>query len=133
MSPRRDTPRHAATSDAPEEGVLRFGGVPVFAVDHWVEGDEHVFRSKEFPLTVGDPDITRAVDRFVESAEDMWGFLEEQDHLTGNELELVSLLAQRFRRMLRVLLEREEQRHEELRSWQPGSPIAAHCSQPLPA
>ncbi|MHB1539288.1 MAG: hypothetical protein ACYCUM_10050 [Solirubrobacteraceae bacterium] len=117
-----------------EHGVICYAKLPLFAVEHWVEGNgEHVFRSGEFDLIVGDRDLDTAVEKFVEGADDLWGFLEEQQNLTDGELALVSLLASRFRSVLRELERRERERArrrvavqlrrrgQRLGTWTPGS------------
>jgi hypothetical protein len=92
-------------------------------------------------LVAGAADMQCAIDRFVEGADDLWCVLEEQDDLTANELELVSLLASRFRRVLHELerqdMERRRrlisislrrQRGSKLRTWHPIPPIQAGSS-----
>lgn len=75
------------TAERPESGTIGSAGVPLFTVEHWLEDGEHVFRSAEFDMTVGAPDIGAAADRFIESAYDLWGFMEEQQNLTEGELQ----------------------------------------------
>jgi hypothetical protein len=128
------------TAERPEQGTIRYAGVPAFAVEHWVEGGDHVFRSTEFDLIAGDPDMRRAVDKFVEGADDLWSFLEEQEKLTEGELELVSLLASRFRKALHELdrvqtrkrpliaIHLPGQREEQLRTWRPADQIPSNSS-----
>lgn len=88
------------TAERPESGTIGSAGIPLFRVEHWLEGGDHVFRSTEFDMTIGAPDIGAAADRFIESAYDLWGFMEEQQNLTEGELQLASLLASRFRLLL---------------------------------
>jgi len=126
-----------------ELGSICYAGIPAFEVEHWVEDGDYIFRSTEFELTVGDADINVAVDRFVEGADDLWSVLEEQDDLTANELELVSLLASRFRQVLHEFerREREQKRHRisvslhrrRLRTWHPTDQTQAGSSHLLPA
>jgi len=132
--------------DLPEVGMICYADIPAFEVEHWIEDGDYVFRSTEFELVAGDADMATAIDRFVESADDLWSALEEQDDLTANELELVSLLASRFRRVLHELEKREEerrhrrisislhrQRGQRLRTWHPKGQIQAGSSHPLHA
>jgi hypothetical protein len=132
------------TPDHPDTGVIRIAGLPAFDVEHWVEDGAYIFRSTEFELVVGAPDMATAIDRFVEGADDLWSVLEEQDDLTANELELVSLLASRFRMVLHELERREQerrrgrisislhrQRGQRLRTWHPirqTPPGSSHLS-----
>jgi hypothetical protein len=123
------------TEEHPERGYIGVMDVPAFKVEHWLADGEYVFRSSEFDLIAADRDIQRAVDRFVESAEDLWSFVEEQDDPSENELELASLLGSRFRRILHQLERQEQERRRRLisisfprtrrrgnlRSWHPGS------------
>lgn len=102
------------TAERPEPGTIGSAGVPLFKVEHWVEDGDHVFRSIEFDVTVGASDIGAAADRFIESAYDLWGFIEEQRNLTEGEIELASLLAMRFRRLLAELEQRERARQRRL-------------------
>jgi hypothetical protein len=139
MNAQLQTEHSVPPAEHPERGAISYAGA-VFDVEHWVEGGEHVFRSTEFDLTVGDPDIRHAVDKFVEGADDLWSFLEEQEKLTEGELELVSLLASRFREVLHELDRRERspkrlirislprQRGEHLRTWRPASPTPGSSS-----
>ncbi|HXQ21187.1 MAG TPA: hypothetical protein VN812_05895 [Candidatus Acidoferrales bacterium] len=135
-----------ATADLPEVGTICYAGIPAFEVEHWLEDGHYVFRSTEFELVAGDADMATAVDRFVEGADDLWNALEEQDDLTANELELVSLLASRFRRVLHELERREQrrrarrisfslhrQRGQRLRTWHPAGRTQAGSSHPLHA
>ncbi len=133
------TEHSLTTAERPERGTISYAGVPMFDAEHWVEAGDHVFRSTEFDLIAGDPDIGRAVDKFVEGADDLWSFLEEQENLTDGELELVSLLASRFHKVLHELDRRERsrrlirislprQRGEHLRTWRPASPTPGNSS-----
>jgi hypothetical protein len=136
------TAQDSPTAEHPEQGQICYAGIPAFAVEHWIECGEYVFRSTEFELVVGDPVMSQAVDRFVEGADDLWSFLEKQEKLTENELELVSLLASRFRKVLHELDRREEKRSRQhisislrdkhLRSWHPTSSTPSTSSRPLP-
>jgi hypothetical protein len=122
--------------------MIRIAGVPAFEVEHWLEDGDYVFRSTEFELAAGAADMSGAIDRFVEGADDLWSTLEEQDDLTANELELVSLLASRFRRVLhelerqdqerrrrRISISLHRQRGQRLRTWHPISQTQAGSSQ----
>lgn len=102
------------TAERPESGTIGSAGVPLFKVEHWLEDGDHVFRSIEFDMTIGAPDIGAAADRFIESAYDLWGFMEEQQNLTEGELQLASLLASRFRLLLAELERRERARRRRL-------------------
>jgi hypothetical protein len=102
------------TPDHPETGMIGIAGVPTFEVEHWLEDGHYVFRSTEFELVGGAADMPSAIDRFVEGADDLWSTLEEQDDLTANELELVSLLASRFRRVLHELERQDQERRKRL-------------------
>ena len=104
----------APTVEHPEQGVIGSAGVPLFPVEHWVEDGEHVFHSSEFDLVVGDADFDAAIEKFIEGADDLWGFLEEQKNLTEGEIELVSLIASRFRALLQELERRERARRRPL-------------------
>lgn len=124
----------APTAEHPERGTIASAGVPLFPVEHWVEDGEHVFRSSEFDLIIGDADFDAAIEKFIEGADDLWGFLEEQQNLTEGEIELVSLIASRFRPLLQELERRERARRrpvlaiplprrgvERLVTWRPAS------------
>jgi len=145
MADMANTPDRTA-ENLPEIGTICYANIPVFEVEHWIEDGDYVFRSTEFELVAGDADMATAVDRFVEGADDLWNALEEQDDLTANELELVSLLASRFRRVLHELEKREEQRRhrrisislhrqrgQRLRTWHPTGQTQAGSSHLLHA
>jgi hypothetical protein len=130
------------TPDHPETGMIGIAGIPTFEVEHWLEDGDYVFRSTEFELAAGATDMSAAIDRFVEGADDLWSTLEEQDDLTANELELVSLLASRFRRVLhelerqdqerrrrRISISLHRQRGQRLRTWHPIRQTQAGSSQ----
>jgi hypothetical protein len=132
------------TADAPETGTICYADVPAFEVEHWIEDGHYVFRSTEFELAVGDSDMAGAIDRFVEGADDLWNALEEQGDLTPNELELVSLLASRFRQVLHELERREQESRQRrikislhpaqrLRTWHPTDRTQAGSSHLSPA
>jgi hypothetical protein len=90
-----------------------------------------VFRSMEYDLIAGDEDFQRAVDQFVEKAEDLWGYLSDLDGLTDNENETFLILAPRFRDIFKKLERKEEERRRKLvsvsvrrrshRAWEPQS------------
>lgn len=48
------------TAERPESGTIGSAGVPLFTVEHWLEDGDHVFRSTEFDMTIGAPDIGAA-------------------------------------------------------------------------
>lgn len=132
----------APTEEHPERGYISIMAVRAFEVEHWIDSDEHVFRSSEFDLIAADRDLQRAVDRFVEGAEDLWTFIVEQDDPSENELELASLVGSRFRPILHELERREQEREHrlisisfvhrrrQLRSWHPSSTAPNNSSQP---
>jgi hypothetical protein len=129
------------TPDHPEIGMIGIAGLPTFEVEHWLEDGDYIFRSTEFELVAGAADMPSAIDRFVEGADDLWSILEEQDDLTANELELVSLIASRFRRVLHELERQDQerrrrlisislprQRGQKLRTWHPTHQIQSGSS-----
>jgi hypothetical protein len=134
----RDSATTMPTEESPEVGVIVYADEPIFEAEHWIEDGEHVLRSTEFELVAGDSSLTAAVNRFVEDAEDLWGHLEETRDLTANELELVSLLAKRFRKILQVVEEIERRELERririslrprpLRSWHPQPSSSSQLS-----
>ncbi|HEV3094970.1 MAG TPA: hypothetical protein VGY30_10705 [Solirubrobacteraceae bacterium] len=131
----------APTEEHPERGYISIMGIAVFQVEHWIDAGEHIFRSSEFDLIAADPDLKRAVDRFVENAEDLWSFIAGQDEPSENELELASLLGSRFQPILHELERREQEREHrlisisfarrrrQLRSWHPSSTTPSNSSQ----
>ncbi len=133
------------TEATPEYGCVRYLGHPVSDAAHWEEDGVHVLRSLDFDVTAGDPDFDRAIDQFVEKAEDLWIYLSELETITENENETFLKLAPRFlaiyrelerreasrrRRVISINFSRFRQRGEHpLRNWRPSS-IPASASQP---
>jgi hypothetical protein len=134
------------TEASPEYGRVYTLGHLVSYAEHWLEDGVHVIRSLDFDVTAGDPDFQRALDRFIEKAEDLWVYLSGLDTITENENEMFLKLAPRFLEIYRELERREARRRERvisisfgrlrkrgehsLRNWRPSKPASA--SQPSP-
>lgn len=132
------------TEAAPEYGrVVTFDTTVSFA-EHWEEDGVHVVRSLDFDVIAGDPDFSRAIDQFVEKAEDLWIYLSGLEVISDNENEMFLKLAPRFLDIYKELERREASRRErmisisfgrlrqrgehQLRNWRPSIP--ASVSQP---
>jgi hypothetical protein len=137
-------PDEPLTEASPEYGcVVAFDTIVSFA-EHWEEDGVHVLRSLDFDVIAGDPDFDRAVDQFVEKAEDLWSYLSGLETITENENETFLTLAPRFLEIYKELERREARRRErvvsidfsrlrqrgehQLRNWRPSIPSPA--SQP---
>ena len=133
------------TEDAPEYGcVLAFDTIVSYA-EHWEEDGIHVLRSLDFDVIAGDGEFQRALDQFVEKAEDLWSYLSSLEVISDNENEMFLKLAPRFLGIYKELERREASRRErvvsidfgrlrqrgqqhQLRKWRPSIP--ASVSQP---
>jgi hypothetical protein len=132
---------------SPEYGcVMAFDTIVSFA-EHWEEDGIHVLRSLDFDVVAGDSDFQRAVDQFVEKAEDLWSYLSGLETISDNENEMFLKMAPRFLKIYKELERREASRRKRivsinfgrlrqrdehsLRNWRPSTPASA--SQPLHA
>lgn len=135
--------------DTPAAEDRQYGWVATLDVlvseaERWVEDGVHVIRSTEFDVVAGDLDFDRAVDQFVDKAEDLWTYLSELDGLTENENETYLRLAPRFHQIYKELERRENERRRRLiilnlrrrgahlRGWHSAS-TPERSSQALPA
>jgi hypothetical protein len=129
---------------APEYGcVVAFDTIVSFA-EHWEEDGVHVLRSLDFDVISGDTDLDKAIDQFVEKAEDLWSYLSGLETISENENETFLKLAPRFLNIYKELERREASRRKrvvsinfgrirqrgehQLRNWRPSIP--ASVSQP---
>lgn len=112
--------------------------------ERWEEDGIHVLRSLDFDVTAGDADFQKAVDQFVEKAEDLWSYLSGLETISDNENEMFLKMAPRFLDIYKELERREKSRRERvisinfgrlrqrgqhsLRNWRPSQPTSA--SQP---
>lgn len=113
--------------------------------EHWEEDGVHVLRSLDFDVTAGDADFNKAIDQFVEKAEDLWSYLSGLETISENENEMFLKMAPRFLEIYKELERRESNRRERwisinfgrirqrgehsLRNWRPSS-TPASVSQP---
>jgi hypothetical protein len=102
------------TEDAPEQGQIGWFGVVVSEVAHWVEDGDFVFRSLEFDVEAGDPELERAVSKFIDNTSDFRAYLDALDDRGENEEEMLQLLNSRFSRIAGELERRERARQERL-------------------
>ena len=136
-----DADNKQPTETSPEYGVVTALDKPISLAEHWIEDDVHVIRSMEFDVIAGHGDFQLAVDQFAEKAEDLWIYLSKQEGITDNENETFLLLADRFleiykelerremrrleaeqhQRLVSINLNRQRQRGEHFRNWQPRS------------
>jgi hypothetical protein len=129
------------TEAVPEYGcVVTLGHIVSFA-EHWEEDGVHVLRSLDFDVTAGDANFQKAVDQFVEKAEDLWSYLSGLETISENENEMFLKLAPRFLEIYKELERREASRRERivsinfgrfrqrsehsLRNWRPSIPAPA--------
>lgn len=103
-----DTSRHpdsvsAPTAEAPESGVIAIAVgrsvVPISQVEHWTEDGMHVFRSTDFDCIAMDEDLCKALEAFVETAEDLYRFyddLVDAERATQEEVRTLAVLSRRF-------------------------------------
>lgn len=132
------------TEASPEHGrIVAFDTIVSFA-EHWEEDGIHILRSLDFDVTSGDADFQKAVDQFVEKAEDLWSYLSGLETISDNENEMFLKMAPRFLEIYKELERREAKRRESivsinfgrlrqrgehsLRNWRPSKP--ASVSQP---
>lgn len=123
---------------------MAFDTIVSFA-EHWVEDGAHVIRSLDFDVIAGDPDFQRAIDQFVEKAEDLWSYLSGLEVISENENEMFLTMAPRFLKIYKELERREARRRERLisinlgrvrqrgqhslRNWRPSTPApVSHLS-----
>lgn len=132
------------TEAKPEYGCVEVFDKLVSFAEHWEENGIHVIRSLDFDVTAGDADFHRAIDQFVEKAEDLWSYLSGLESISDNENEMFLKLAPRFLEIYKELERREARRRERvisinlgrlrqrgeqsLRNWRPSIP--ASVSQP---
>jgi hypothetical protein len=136
----RQTSPEPLTEAAPEYGrVVAFDTIVSFA-EHWEEDGIHVLRSLDFDVIAGDADFQKAIDQFVEKAEDLWSFLSKLEIISDNENEMFLKLAPRFLEIYKELERREASRRERvvsvnfgrlrqrgehhLRNWRPSIPAS---------
>ena len=129
------------TEAAPEYGcVMALGHIISFA-EHWEEDGVHVLRSLDFDVIAGDANFQKAVDQFVEKAEDLWSYLSGLETISENENEMFLKLAPRFLEIYKEFERREARRRERvisinfgrfrqrgehsLRNWHPSIPAPA--------
>jgi hypothetical protein len=139
-SPVRQIPG-SPTEEAPEYGcVVAFDTIVSFA-EHWEEDGVHVIRSLDFDVVAGDEDFHKAIDQFVEKAEDLWSYLSGLETISENENETFLTLAPRFLKIYKELERREANRRQRvvsvnfgrlrqrgehhLRNWRPQSTPAS--------
>lgn len=141
-APRRQA--QPPTEAAPEYGRIAVFDITVSFAERWEEDGVHVLRSMDFDVIAADKDLQRAVDQFVEKAEDLWSYLSGLDTISENENEMFLKMAPRFLDIYRELERREKARRERvisinfgrlrqrgqhsLRNWRPSQPASA--SQP---
>lgn len=132
------------TEASPEYGCVMALETIVSFAEHWEEDGVHVLRSLDFDVTAGDRDFQRAVDQFVEKAEDLWSYLSGLETISDNENEMFLKMAPRFLKIYKELERREARRRQRvisinfgrlrqrgehsLRNWRPSIPAPA--SQP---
>lgn len=113
----------------------------VSSAERWEEDGVHVIRSLDFDVIAGDPDFQKAVDQFVEKAEDLWSYLSSLETISENENEMFLKMAPRFLDIYKELERREKARRERvisinfgplrqrgqhsLRNWRPSQPASA--------
>ncbi|MGB7589471.1 MAG: hypothetical protein WBM00_12275 [Solirubrobacterales bacterium] len=128
------------TEASPEYGCVVAFDTNVSFAEHWEEDGIHILRSLDFDVTSGDTDFQKAVDQFVEKAEDLWSYLSGLETTGANENEMFLIMAPRFLEIYRKLERREtkwresvvsinfgrlRQRGEHsLRSWRPLKPAS---------
>lgn len=119
---------------------MAMGHIVSFA-ERWEEHGVHVIRSLDFDVTAGDADFQKAVDQFVEKAEDLWSYLSNLETISENENEMFLKLAPRFLELYKEFERREASRRERLisisfgplrqrgehslRNWRPSTPASA--------
>jgi hypothetical protein len=148
IADRPPTQEPAPTERAPEYGQIGWFDVVISEVEHWVEDGDFVFRSLEFDVIAGDPDLLRAVSKFVDNASDFRDYLDGLGDRGENEDEMLRLLNSRFSRVARELERQERMRRERFisvslrrrggrgdhsRVWRPQSTQQRSSSRPSPA
>ena len=107
------------TENTPQTGCVTLaGGVALSAADRWFEDGQHVIRSLEFDLVAEDPDPSRVVDVFVESAQDLGVALLElgaRGEATEHETETLALLSQRLFTAAQFLEREQDRRRIQIR------------------
>jgi hypothetical protein len=109
--------------------------------ERWEEDGIHVLRSLDFDVTAGEANFQKAVDQFVEKAEDLWSYLSGLETISDNENEMFLKMAPRFLEIYKELERREKKRRESvisinfarlrqrgehsLRNWRPSKPNSA--------
>jgi hypothetical protein len=135
------------TEASPEYGRISVFDITVSFAEHWVEDGIHVLRSTDFDLIAGDADFQKAVDQFVEKAEDLWSYLSNLETISDNENEMFLEMAPRFLKIYKELERRESTRRESvisinfgrlrqrgdhsLRNWRPSIPASASRPSPV--
>lgn len=91
------------TEAQPEVGIvaLKVGNesIEISHVEHWVEDSLHIFRSTEFDCVAEAPDEAGAVVVFIETAEDLFRYLDDlvdAGRATDDEVRTLVKLSRRF-------------------------------------
>ena len=92
--------RREPTEHNPEEGQIVLFDVVLSDVEHWIEDGDHVFRSLEFDVIAGAPDLRAAVWQFITKASGFAVYLDELEDLAENEHEMRDVLAGRLLHLL---------------------------------
>jgi hypothetical protein len=135
------------TEAAPEYGRIVAFDTTVSFAEHWEEDGIHILRSMDFDVTAGEADFQKAVDQFVEKAEDLWSYLSNLETISDNENEMFLKMAPRFLEIYKELERREAKRRERivsisfgrlrqrgehsLRNWRPSIPASASRPSPV--
>jgi len=101
------------SESAPEKGTISFFDTLISDVEHWQEDGDYVFRSTEFDLIAGAPDLLTAVMKFIDGAVDLAKYLielEQADEITEGERSTMHLL---LPRVFEALSRMEQQLKEE--------------------
>jgi hypothetical protein len=103
VSDTANLPNDAPTAEAPEAGVIAIAvgsqRIAISQVEHWVEDGLDVFRSSEFDCIAMDVGVDRAVKAFIDSAEDVYRFLDDlvdAERATPDEVKTLAMLSRRF-------------------------------------
>ncbi len=97
--------QHASlpTEESPEQGVLTAAGVELAQAEFWVDGEDFVIRSIEFPVISGGVSFEDALCKFGDSVVDFAVYLSEIETLTADEARMLETLVSRIVRMSQEL------------------------------
>lgn len=138
-------PQEQPTETSPDLGTITAVELLVSQAAHWIEEGVHILRSTEFDVIAAHEEFDRAVDLFVEKAQDLYDYLAEKEGISDNEAETFLLLhsrlfpiykalerrelereeKQRRVRLITVNLKRRNRRGAHLRTWRPHSTPAS--------